>query len=141
MKNAICTAIGLVGGAIATALGGWDFSVKALLICMAIDYASGWIVAAVFKNSPKTETGALASNIGLKGLARKAMMLALVAVGNLVDGALGVSYIRDAIVIAFMANESLSILENAGLMGIPLPDALTKAIDVLAQKSNSAKTE
>lgn len=109
MKTAICTAAGIVGGAIAAALGGWDFAVKALLICMAIDYASGWVVAAVFHKSPKTETGSLASGVGLVGLARKAMMFAFVVIGNLMDQMLSVAYLRDAITVGFMCNEILSI--------------------------------
>ena len=135
MKTTICSAVGIIGGAIASALGGWDFSVKALLICMAIDYVSGWAVAAVFHKSPKTATGAYASHVGLKGLVRKAMMFAIVCVGNLMDGMLGVDYLRDAIVIGFSVNEILSITENAGLMGLPLPKAVTKALDVLSEKS------
>ena len=136
MKTAICSAIGIVGGAIATALGGWDFSVKALLMCMAIDYFSGWAVAAVFHKSPKTATGAYASNIGLMGLVRKAMMFAFVCIGNLMDGMLGVNYLRNAIVIGFVVNEILSIVENAGLMGLPLPKAVVKALDVLSNKAD-----
>lgn len=136
MKGAICTAVGVIGGCVATALGGWDFAVKALLICMAIDYASGWIVAAVFHKSPKTETGALASNVGLKGLARKVMMFAFVVIGNLMDQILGVNYLRDAIIIGFMCNEILSIAENAGLMGLHLPGVVVNAVDVLAKKAS-----
>lgn len=139
MKTAICSVAGIAGGAIAAALGGWDFAIKALLICMAIDYASGWAVAAVFHRSPKTATGAYASNIGLKGLTRKAMMFGIVCLGNLMDGLLGVVYLRDAIVIGFVVNESLSIIENAGLMGIPLPKAVTKALDVLSEKANGSE--
>lgn len=135
MKTAICTAAGIVGGAIAAALGGWDFAVKALLICMAIDYASGWVVAAVFHKSPKTETGSLASGVGLVGLARKAMMFAFVVIGNLMDQMLSVAYLRDAIIIGFMCNEILSIVENAGLMGLPLPAVVTKAVDILSKQA------
>lgn len=135
MKTAICTAAGIVGGAIAAALGGWDFAVKALLICMAVDYASGWVVAAVFHKSPKTETGSLASGVGLVGLARKAMMFAFVVIGNLMDQILSVAYLRDAIIIGFMCNEILSIIENAGLMGLPLPAVVTKAVDILSKQA------
>ena len=136
MKAMVCSVAGAIGGIICAALGGWDFSVKALLACMIIDYASGWAVAAGFHKSSKTSTGAYSSNISLKGLTRKAMMFAIVCVGNLMDGILGVNYLRDAIVIGFTVNEILSITENAGLMGLPLPKAVVKAMDVLANKAD-----
>ena len=101
---------------------------------MAIDYITGLVVAGVFHNSPKTSTGALESNAGLKGLFRKAAMLLFVLVGHRLDLAVGTTYIRDGVCIAFIANEVLSLVENAGLMGVPIPDVITNAIDVLNQK-------
>lgn len=134
MKSAICTAFGAVGTFIAAALGGWDTAIIALLVFMAIDYVTGWIVAVVFKKSHKTETGGYSSAIGLKGLCKKGMVLLLVVMANLLDKQTGGNYIRDAVCIAFMANEAMSILENAGLMGIPIPAPLKKALDVLNTK-------
>ena len=139
MKAMICSIAGVIGGAIAAALGGWDLALRALLVCMAIDYASGWAVAAIFHKSPKTATGAYASNIGLKGLAKKAMMFAIVCLGNMMDGLMGVEYLRDAIVIGFVVNESISIVENAGLMGLPLPKVVSQALDVLASKADTTE--
>ena len=139
MKTMVCSVAGAIGGTICAALGGCDTALKALLICMAIDYASGWAVAAIFHKSPKTDTGAYASNVGLKGLARKAMMFGIVCLGTMMDDLLGVAYLRDAIVIGFMVNESISIVENAGLMGLPMPKVVTKALDVLANKVDAAK--
>lgn len=138
MKNAICTAIGLIGSFVASAFGGWSASLTTLLIFMGIDYISGLIVAGVFHNSPKTETGTLESRAGLKGLIRKCSMLLFVLIGYRLDVAVGTAYIRDAICIAFMANELLSIVENAGLMGVPIPAVITNAIDIL--KKNAEKT-
>lgn len=134
MKNLICTAIGMVGAAVSTIFGGWSEALTTLLICMAIDYITGLVVAGVFHNSPKTATGALESNAGLKGLFRKAAMLLFVLIGHRLDLAVGTTYIRDAVCIAFIANEILSLVENAGLMGVPIPEALTNAIDVLKNK-------
>lgn len=136
MKNMICTAIGAVGGALAAAFGGWDAALVTLVTFMAIDYVSGIVVAGVFHASKKSENGALESNVGWKGLCKKAMTLLFVLIGYRLDLALGISYIRDAVVIGFMANELISIVENAGLMGIPLPSIITKAIDALTVKSN-----
>lgn len=134
MKNLICTSIGMVGAAVSTIFGGWSEALTTLLICMAIDYITGLVVAGVFHNSPKSETGALESNAGLKGLFRKAAMLLFVLIGHRLDLAVGTTYIRDAVCIAFIANEILSLVENAGLMGVPIPEALTNAIDVLKNK-------
>ena len=141
MKNAICTTLGLIGSFIASFFGGWTASLTTLLIFMGIDYLSGLIVAGVFHNSPKTETGALESRAGLKGLIRKFAMLLFVLIGHRLDVAVGSAYIRDAICIAFMANELLSIVENAGLMGVPIPAAITNAIDILKKKGETRNEE
>ena len=134
MKNLVCTSIGMVGAAVSTIFGGWSEALTTLLICMVIDYITGLVVAGVFHNSPKSETGALESNAGLKGLFRKAAMLLFVLIGHRLDLAVGTTYIRDAVCIAFIANEVLSLVENAGLMGVPIPEVLTNAIDVLKNK-------
>lgn len=140
MKNAICTVVGIAGSLVASLFGGWTASLTTLSIFMGIDYLSGLIVAGVFHNSPKTETGTLESRAGLKGLIRKCGMFLFVLIGHRLDVAVGTAYIRDAICIAFMANELLSIVENAGLMGIPIPAAITNAIDILKKKTNEQKS-
>lgn len=137
MKKIICTVFGLVGSAIASAFGGWDSGLKTLLIFMCLDYISGLIVAGVFHNSKKTDTGALESRAGWKGLCRKCMTLAFVLVAYRVDLIFGTDYIRNAVIIAFITNELISLVENAGLMGIKLPAVVNKAIDILQKKSES----
>lgn len=131
MKDGICTAIGLVGGFIASLFGGWDSALTTLVIFMGIDYLSGIVVASVFHKSTKTASGTLKSAAGFEGLCRKGMSLLIVLIAYRLDLAIGVNYIRDAVIIGFIANEAISIVENAGLMGIPLPSVITKAIDVL----------
>ena len=135
MKQTICTIIGAVGSAIAAAFGGWDSGLVTLLIFMALDYISGLIVAGVFKNSTKTASGTLESRAGWKGLCRKCMTLLFVLVAYRLDLIIGTNYIRDAVIIAFIANELISLTENAGLMGVPLPAIIMKVIDVLQKKS------
>lgn len=139
MKEAICTGIGAVGGAIAAAFGGWDAALATLLIFMAVDYISGLIVAGVFHNSKKTESGTLESRAGWKGLCRKAVTLLFVLIAYRLDLVIGVNYIRDAVIIGFIANELISIVENAGLMGVPLPTVIQNAIDILTKKSDDTK--
>lgn len=141
MKEGICTGVGVIGSLIASAFGGWDSALITLLIFMVIDYISGLIVAGVFHTSKKTETGALESRAGFKGLCRKGMIFLFVLIAYRLDLAIGVDYIRNAVIIGFMANELISIVENAGLMGIPLPDAITKAIDVLTSKKDGGQHE
>ena len=135
MKDGICTASGIVGSTIASFFGGFDAALITLLIFMGVDYATGLIVAGVFHKSEKTENGALESRAGWKGLCRKGVSLLVVLVACRLDMIMGSNFIRDATVIAFIANETISIIENAGLMGVPIPSVITKAIEVLKKKS------
>lgn len=135
LKEFFCALLGALGGAVAALFGGWSSGIITLIMFMCIDYVSGIMVAGVFKNSKKTDSGALESRAGWKGLCRKGMTLIIVMIAFRLDLHLGTNYIRDAVIIGFCANEAISIIENAGLMGIPLPDALTKAIDILSKKS------
>ena len=112
-----------------------DAALITLLIFMGVDYATGLIVAGVFHKSEKTENGALESRAGWKGLCRKGVSLLVVLVACRLDMIMGSNFIRDATVIAFIANETISIIENAGLMGVPIPSVITKAIEVLKKKS------
>jgi len=135
MKNQIISLLALLGAGISTALGGWDASIMNLCIVMGLDYITGLIVAGVFRKSTKTESGGLSSAVGWKGLVKKGMILILVVVANLLDKQIGSSYVRDAVCIAFICNDCISILENASLMGLPIPEKLRSAIDVLKGRS------
>ena len=139
MKSTICATLGVAGSLIASAFGGWSASLTTLLVFMLIDYVTGLIVAGVFHKSPKTKNGGLESKAGLKGLIRKCVVLVLVLVGHRLDIAIGASYIRDAVCIAFIVNEAISIVENAGLMGLPIPIVITRAIEVLHNKNNNGE--
>ena len=127
--------IGLLGAIVTTVLGGWSTGMATLVIFMAVDYVSGLIVAGVFKKSKKSESGALESRTGFKGLCRKCMTLLFVMVAYRLDLLIGTNYIRDAVIIGFSVNELLSIIENAGLMGLPLPSIIVKAVGILKQKA------
>lgn len=136
LKTMICTGIGVVGSTVAAAFGGWDAAMITLVSMMVIDYLTGVLVAGVFHNSPKTENGALESKAGWKGLCRKGMTLLIVLVAARLDIILGTGFIRDAVIIGYIANETISIIENAGMMGVPIPEAIKKAIEVLQQKGS-----
>ena len=135
IKGIIIAFIGMSGGFIANLLGGWTSDMVTLCIFMAIDFATGLLVAAVFKNSNKSDSGALDSKASWKGLAKKCLTLFFVIIAHRLDIELGINYIRTATIIGFIANETMSIVENAGLMGLPLPKVITKAIEVLKDRS------
>ena len=134
VKETFTTAMGIAGGILGALIGGWDSALTTLIIFMGIDYITGLLVAGVFKNSDKTENGALSSNAGFKGICKKGVMLLVVMVGYRVDLTMGTTIIKDAVVMAFIGNELISFTENLGLMGVPLPKALSKAIEVLKNK-------
>ena len=137
IKIAILTGLGAVGAFLSSLFGGWDGALTTLVIFMAIDYVTGLIVAGVFKKSSKTESGTLESRAGWKGLCRKGMALLIVLIAARLDMAMGSNFIKDAVVIGYIANETLSIVENAGLMGLPIPTVISKAIDALQNDSES----
>ena len=137
LKDWFCIAVGALGSAIASLYGGWDAALQTLIIFMGVDYITGLIVAGVFHASPKSQTGALESRAGWKGLIRKGETLLIVLVACRLDAVMATSFVRDAVVIGFICNETISIIENAGLMGLPIPAALTKAVDILKQRSET----
>ena len=141
MKSRFVAMIGAIGGFIASLFGGWDAVLSTLVLFMAVDYITGLIVAGVFHNSEKTENGSLESRAGWKGLCRKGVTLLVVLVAHRLDLAMGASFVRDAVVIGFIVNETISIIENAGLMGIPIPPVIIRAVEVLKNKAESEGKE
>lgn len=137
MKNAVCAGCGVVLSALAQLFGGWDAALGALLLFMAADYITGVTAAAVFHRSKKTEDGTLESRAGWKGLVRKGVTLAVVLAAARLDAVIGSDFIRDAAVIGFTANEGLSVIENAGLMGVPVPRAVISAVHVLKERADT----
>ena len=134
MKDEISTIAGLIGGFIATLLGGWDSALITLVIFMAIDFTTG-LIAAALGRSKHSWTGRLSSKAGWYGLAKKFCTLLIIVVAVRIDILIGTTYVRDATCIGFCVNELLSIVENTSLMGVPYPDAIKKAIDVLQKKA------
>lgn len=142
VKVAICGGIGVVGSVIAEVFGGWDAAMITLVTLMIIDYIMGILVAAVWHKSPKSESGTLESRAGWKGLCRKGVVLLIVLVAARLDIVLGTSNIvRNAAIIGYSANELISIVENAGLMGVPIPSIIQKAIDVLQKKAEGGEDD
>lgn len=135
IKIAFCAVVGAIGSFIVNLFGGWSEDMITLLIFMGIDFIMGLVLAGIFKKSEKSASGALESRAGWKGLCKKCVTLLFVLVAHRLDISLGVNYIRTTIIIGFIVNETLSIIENAGLMGVPIPNILTKAVEILKDKS------
>ena len=131
--------IAVVGTIIAEALGGWDTSLKVLIIFMAIDYLTGILCALVWKKSPKSESGAFESKASLKGLIRKCAVLILVYIAALLDELTEQNIVRTAVIIFFIANDGFSIIENLGIMGVPMPEAIKNAFELLQMKKGDDK--
>lgn len=140
MKNFIFGVTGVVGSLLASFFGGWNEAMTTLLIVMTIDYITGVVLALVFHKSPKTETGAYESKVGWKGLFRKCMVLLILIIAHRIDLIIGAgAYVMNGVCIAFIMNDTISIVENAGLMGLPIPKILTQGIELLKNKSEEGK--
>ncbi len=137
VKRWLLAMLALSGSAVAQLFGGWDAPLQALLWCMAADYVTGMVVAGVFKKSAKSTDGALDSRIGFRGICKKGAELVLVLLAVRLDGVLGGQFSRTAVILFFVANEALSVLENLGLMGVPYPAFLRDALEVLREKGDS----
>lgn len=123
---------------------GIDFSIKTLLLVMTIDYAIGISLAMI--GISKHGDGKLSSKTGYKGLIKKITILLLVGLGAIIDDYLvasGISfeYIKDISVLAFIINESVSIIENSRLAGLNIPDVFTKLIEFLDNLKFSNKNK
>lgn len=135
-REEVCGALGLFGGFVADAFGGWDAALVTLIIFMGVDYATGLIVAGVFHKSDKSADGTLESRAGWKGLLRKGVTLLVVLVACRLDILMETHFVRDSAVTAFVVNETLSIIENAGLMGVKIPAGLARSVEVLKGRAD-----
>ncbi len=116
-----------IGGWLGYFLGGWDGFLYALVIFIAMDYITGLMCAILDKK--------LSSEIGFRGIFKKVLILALVAIGHVIDkNVIGDgSVVRTAVIFFYLSNEGVSVLENAAHIGLPVPKKLK---DVLEQLHN-----
>lgn len=137
-KDSILFGIATAGAFIAEACGGWDAPLRTLIAVMIADYLTGLIVAAFFKKSNKSASGALDSRAGFTGLLKKAVILLIVVIAFNLDSMAGTDkLIRTAVILFYIGNEGISIIENVGLMGIPVNTKLREAFEVLRNKGDS----
>ena len=136
LKNGILAALAVIGSVITNALGGWDNAMILLVALMLVDYITGVLLAAVWQRSSKSETGALSSVAGFKGLVKKISILFMVWIAVLLDKAMEIDYVRLMVILFFIGNEGLSLLENLGLMGVPYPDFMKRMLEALKDKGD-----
>lgn len=114
------------------AVGGWTILLQVLVIFVLADWVSGWLAAWM--------NGELQSRIIHEGMIRKVMIFMLVWIAHLIDGILGDGhYIRDAVIFFYLATELLSIIENVGRMGLPMPGVLMNAVKIFQSKSGDSE--
>lgn len=103
----------------------------ALIAFMALDYITGVIVAVIEKR--------LSSEVGFRGLAKKFLILVFVAVGHIADTYIlgGTPAAMSAVMLFYIANEGISIIENAAALGLPVPKKLTSIMEQIRNKSES----
>lgn len=138
MWDKILKTICAVAGAVAGFFGGWNTMLTILVIAMAADYLSGLIVAICGK-SPKTAEGGLSSKVGFIGLAKKGFIMLIVLLATLLDRAIGDTSMifQSAATCYYIANEGLSILENAVLLDVPFPEKVKEALEEIKEKSTT----
>jgi toxin secretion/phage lysis holin len=127
--NSITTGAGALIGFL---YGGWSMALTVLLTLVILDYLTGWLASAV--------EGKLSSAVGFKGIIKKVTIFVIVAVAHLVDGYLNAGAVLiNASIFFYAANELLSIIENSGRIGLPVPTLLKKAVEILKEKSEVGK--
>lgn len=141
IKNAVLCFFAAAGSVIANALGGWDSALRVLVAMMIADYVTGVLVALIWHRSNKTDDGTLSSKAGFKGLCKKGVIILIVWLAVLLDDAMGADYVRTAVILFFIGNEGLSLFENVGLMGMPYPAFLKKALQALRDKGDNGESE
>lgn len=129
MDNVWKFVVALAGVAVTYLFGGWSTLLGILLTFVIIDYLMGVIAAA--------KEGKLKSQVGLVGIAKKVFIFAIIAVAHQIDTILGESHLfRDATIFFYIANELISIIENAGRIGLPLPEPIRNAVEILRKRND-----
>lgn len=118
--NSISIGFGVIGGLIVSFLGGWDGLAITLVSLMSLDYITG-VLKAIYNKE-------LSSEIGIKGIIRKVLILIVVGVAVLLETNFGIPAIREIVMMFFIANEGISLLENVAQMGIKIPDKLKEVL-------------
>lgn len=132
--------ISMIGGYASKILGGFDYTLKAMILLMGIDIVIGFLCACFFDISKYSKNG-VTSDALLKGAIRKITILCIVAIGVIIDRMMGMDYVRNAVVIYFIVTESVSILEHMVNMGIPVPSALYSILENMQKESKMGESK
>ena len=119
----------LVGGSITAVLGGWDLALQVLVLFVVLDYITG-LVAAWYRK-------VLNSWVGFRGICKKVLLFIPIAICYALDQVIGQEILRSLAIFFYLANEGLSITENLGLCGVPVPVPLLDALEQLKKKGES----
>jgi toxin secretion/phage lysis holin len=131
-QTAVNASAGVLGGIVTYAFGGWTELLAFFLLAIGIDIVTG--VAASL-----SEGKGLRSSVGGKGLGKKAFMFIAILLAHRVDMLMGTTFVMDGAIYCYLANELVSIVENYGRMGLPLPDGVQRVIGVLKDRGASKK--
>ena len=123
----------MVIGSFLSYLCGWDDTVTVLLWLMVLDYLSGIMSAYINPNE------ALDSRKGYKGIVKKLLTLIIVSLAHFMDVAAGQDIVKNIVVLFFIGNEGLSIVENAAKAGLPVPEKLKGALEQLKEQKGAKK--
>lgn len=126
--NLVQCGFAAVGGFFGWFVGGLDGVLYALIVFVAVDYATGLMAAGLEKK--------LSSSVGFRGIFKKVVIFCLVAVGHMVDAHVigNGSVLRTAVIFFYLSNEGISILENAGRIGLPIPEKLKNVLEQLKEE-------
>lgn len=134
MKELFCSILAGIGTGLVYLWGGFDVAMQCLIVAIVLDYISGIIKAFVLKQ--------LSSSIGFKGILKKFGVLVVVALAVLIDRVTGESgAIRTLVIYYFVANEGLSIIENMGLAGLPIPKSIKEALNALKKQGDDGNAK
>lgn len=134
MKEMITLCISTIATFFTVLFGGWNDALTTLCVFMFIDYILGIIICFIYKKSPKTDSGGASSKVMLKGLVKKVSIIFLVLIGARADLLLSTNFIEYGVIYSFILNELLSIVENLGIMNVPIPKAILNTIDILNKR-------
>lgn len=132
--TAISLICSTVVGFIAGALGGFDSLLQCLIFVMCIDIVTGIWVSVHYHRSCKTQTGKFSSRALRHGMCNKILILFVVSLSVVIDYIAGMDFLRDITVTFYIIEESMSVLENVALMGVPLPKKVMQVLDVLDEE-------
>lgn len=134
-KNHACGYFGAICGIFSSILGGFDIILKCLMLLMLMDIIAGFSSAAFFNKSQYSKNG-LTSKAMAQGIVKKMCMLIIVSLGVVINKVLNIDYIRNAIILYFIASEGLSILEHMINIGVPFPPIVAKMLSVIMERSD-----